>query len=383
VSGCAGSGRAWVTHAIGALRADALDSPTPPLCRFPLPAEWGIDLFLLDESVHPTGSLKHRLSRSLFLHGLCDGSITAGMSIVEASSGSTAVSEAYHARLLGLPFVAVMPAGTSSSKLNLIAAQGGSYHLVPTAADVVPTAHRLAQERGGRFLDQFANAELVTDWRGADSIAAALLARLAVEGRGDPQWIVVGAGTGGTATTIGRLLRYRQLGTRLCVVDPENSVYYPCWRHGDRGVTSPAGSRIEGIGRPAVAPSFRPALVDLVLPVPDAGSLAAMALTATVLGRPVGPSTGTNVWGALRLIARLRQRGRRGTVATLICDGGERYESTYYEPAWLSAHGLNPAPHHTALATFLAGAAWDDPRSSSLTRHTRRWAGEPHPSSLA
>ena len=86
------------------------------------PAEWGIDLYLKDESVHPTGSLKHRLARSLFLYGLCNGWITERTTIVEASSGSTAVSEAYFARFLGLPFVAVMPTSTSPEKIALIEA---------------------------------------------------------------------------------------------------------------------------------------------------------------------------------------------------------------------------------------------------------------------
>ena len=77
---------------------------------FPMPEGLGVDLYLKDESTHPTGSLKHRLARSLFLYALCNGWIRAGTTVVEASSGSTAVSEAYFARMLGLPFVAVMPA---------------------------------------------------------------------------------------------------------------------------------------------------------------------------------------------------------------------------------------------------------------------------------
>jgi cysteine synthase len=77
---------------------------------FPLPPAWGVSLYLKDESVHPTGSLKHRSARSLVLYGLCNGWIGQGTTLVEASSGSTAVSEAYFAGLLGLPFVAVMPA---------------------------------------------------------------------------------------------------------------------------------------------------------------------------------------------------------------------------------------------------------------------------------
>ena len=102
--------RAWVDRAVAAVEADARRSADTHLLVYPLPPEWGVELYLKDESTHPTGSLKHRLARSLFLYGLCSGQITEGSTVVEASSGSTAVSEAYFARMLGLPFVAVMPA---------------------------------------------------------------------------------------------------------------------------------------------------------------------------------------------------------------------------------------------------------------------------------
>ena len=87
-----------------------------------------------------TGSLKHRLARSLFLHALVNGLIDEGTTVVEASSGRTAISEAYFARLLGLPFVAVMPASTSSDKIALIQAQGGRCHLVDDGSTVYAVA---------------------------------------------------------------------------------------------------------------------------------------------------------------------------------------------------------------------------------------------------
>jgi hypothetical protein len=114
--------RDWADEAVRRIEADANRSADTHLHVFPLPAEWEIGLYLKDESVHPTGSLKHRLARSLFLYGLCNGWITERTTIVEASSGSTAVSEAYFARLLGLSFVAVMPASTSPEKIALIEA---------------------------------------------------------------------------------------------------------------------------------------------------------------------------------------------------------------------------------------------------------------------
>ncbi|MBF6266079.1 pyridoxal-phosphate dependent enzyme, partial [Nocardia farcinica] len=90
------------------------------LLRYPLPEEWNVQLYLKDESTHITGSLKHRLARSLFLYAICNGWVTEGTTVVEASSGSTAVSEAYFAKMLGLDFVAVMPASTSPRKIALI-----------------------------------------------------------------------------------------------------------------------------------------------------------------------------------------------------------------------------------------------------------------------
>ncbi|MGA5135004.1 pyridoxal-phosphate dependent enzyme, partial [Streptomyces olivoreticuli] len=89
--------RAWLNEAVRKVQADANRSADTHLLGFPLPPEWGIDLYLKDESTHPTGSLKHRLARSLFLYGLCNGWIRPEAPVIEASSGSTAVSEAYFA----------------------------------------------------------------------------------------------------------------------------------------------------------------------------------------------------------------------------------------------------------------------------------------------
>src|SRR4051794_33634338 len=91
--------RPWANEAIRRIEADENRSADTHLHEFPLPPHWGVDLYLKDESVHPTGSLKHRLARSLFLYGLCNGWITEHTTVVDASSGSTAVSEAYLATL--------------------------------------------------------------------------------------------------------------------------------------------------------------------------------------------------------------------------------------------------------------------------------------------
>ena len=353
--------RGWVADAVRKVAADANRSADTHLLAFPLPFDWGIDLYLKDESVHPTGSLKHRLARSLFLYGLCNGWITEGTTVVEASSGSTAVSEAYFARMLGLPFIAVIPATTSPEKIQLIEFAGGRCHLVDDAARVYDEARALAGKLGGHFMDQFTYAERATDWRGNNNIAESIFEQMALERHPVPEWVVVGAGTGGTSATIGRFLRYRQHSTRLAVVDVENSAFYQGWVDDDTEHTVCAGSRIEGIGRPRVEPSFLPGVVDRMMRVPDAASIAAMRAAATLLGRRVGGSTGTNLWGAFALIAELRAAGHTGSVVTLLCDSGDRYARTYYDDDWLAEQHLDPAPYLATVERFLATGDWREP----------------------
>ncbi|WP_245681872.1 PLP-dependent cysteine synthase family protein [Actinomadura kijaniata] len=351
VDRCDPACRAWIAEAIRIVEADANRSADTHLHVFPLPPEWGIDLYLKDESVHPTGSLKHRLARSLFLYGLANGWIREGTTIIEASSGSTAVSEAYFARMLGLPFVAVMPASTSPEKIELIEFYGGRPHLVDDPSAIYDESRRLAAECGGHFMDQFTYAERATDWRGNNNIAESIFEQLRLERYPEPAWVVVGAGTGGTSATIGRYVRYRRFQTRVAVVDPEGSAFFDAFAHEQFDRTA-KGSRIEGIGRPRVEPSFLPTVIDRMVRVPDAASVAAMRWTTEVTGRSVGGSTGTNMWGVAHLIAEMRRTGQRGSVVTLICDGGERYAHTYLSDAWLAEQGWEVGPYLETLRAF-------------------------------
>ncbi len=160
------SSHGWVNEAIGKVEADFQRSADTHLIRLDLPGLEGVDLYLKDESTHPTGSLKHRLARSLFLYAICNGWVDQNTPIIESSSGSTAVSEAYFARLLGLPFIAVMPRSTSVRKIRQIEFYGGRCHLVDCSSEIYAESQRLAKELNGHYMDQFTYAERATDWRG-------------------------------------------------------------------------------------------------------------------------------------------------------------------------------------------------------------------------
>ncbi|AZG48024.1 L-cysteine desulfhydrase Cds1 [Gordonia insulae] len=360
--------RTWSENAVRQIDADGRRSADTHLHKVALPAwsRWtddagrdvGVDLYLKDESTHPTGSLKHRLARSLFLYALCNGWVREGTTVIEASSGSTAVSEAYFAKLIGVPFIAVMASSTSPAKTALIEREGGRCHFVERAGDVYAEALRLEAELGGHFIDQFTMAERATDWRGNNNIAESIFAQLADEDNPIPTWIVVGAGTGGTSATLGRYLRYRRHPTWLAVVDPENSVFLPAYDTADGTLRSDVGSRIEGIGRPRVEPSFVSQVIDRMIGVPDEASIATARRFSDRLGRRVGGSTGTNLWGALQLVGEMVAARQAGSVVSLLCDSGDRYETTYFDDGWIDAQGFDLTEAAAVLDEFFESGRW-------------------------
>lgn len=350
--------RNWLTERVSRIEADFNRSADTHLLPFSLPGLEGIDLYLKDESTHPTGSLKHRLARSLFLYGLCNGRIRPGATVVEASSGSTAVSEAYFAKLLDIPFIAVIPHGTSLAKMSEIERFGGTCHSCEPKM-IYAEAERIARETGGCYLDQFTYAERATDWRGNNNIAESLFEQMELERFPAPEWVIVGAGTGGTSATIGRFIRYRPemyAHTKLCVADPDNSVFFESYRDGCRKTERNARSRIEGVGRPRVEPSFIDEIVDLVIKVSDEASIGTTHWLEQRLKRRCGPSTGLNVYAMISLALQMKARGDTGSLVTLICDGGERYSDTIYNADWLKTEEIDTAPTLTELDALFPAA---------------------------
>ncbi len=349
------SRRAWNSNAIRLIEADYNRTADTHLILHSFLAGPNIRIYFKDESSHPTGSLKHRLARSLFLYALSNDWIGPETTIIEASSGSTAVSEAYFARMLGLPFIAVVPRSCAAAKIALIRSQGGQIHYVDHPMEVYSESARLAVETNGHYMDQFTYAERATDWRGNNNIAESIFTQLALEADPVPRWIVCGAGTGGTSATIGRFIRYKRLATQLCVADPDRSVFHRY--HADRSMTClPDGaptSCIEGIGRSRVEPSFMPNVIDRMFPVTDAQSVAALRLISERLGRRCGGSTGTNMWACAHLVAEMIRAHVAGSIVTLICDSGERYLDTYFSDDWLDANRIEWRPEYERIKALV------------------------------
>ena len=220
--------RVWADEAVRRINAENNRSADTHLYAVPLPEHWGVQLYLKDESTHRTGSLKHRLARSLFLFGLVNGWIREGTTIVEASSGSTAVSEAYFAQLLGCLHRGDART-TSPEKIALIEQFGGSCHLVDHAAEVYEAAAELAA------------APAATTWISSPTPSGP---RTGAGTTTSPSRSSTNCPGGAPHPPLGGGRRRHRRDQRhdrpvlavspprdeLAVVDPENSAFYPGWR---------------------------------------------------------------------------------------------------------------------------------------------------------
>lgn len=232
----------------------------------------------------------------------------------------------------------MVPRKTARKKIEQIEFYGGQAHFVDNTSEIYAESRRLAQALNGHYMDQFTYAERATDWRGNNNIANSIFEQMTLEPHPIPRWIVMSPGTGGTSATIGRYLRYQMHPTQLCVVDPENSVFHDYFISRDKTLTRDCGSRIEGIGRPRVEPSFIPDVVDTMRTIPDAASVATVHWLESLIGRKAGASTGTNLYGALQLACEMKAKGETGSIVTLLCDSGERYLDTYFDRHWVAEH---------------------------------------------
>lgn len=217
---------------------------------------------------------------------------------------------------------------------------------------------------------------------GEPTIADEIFVQLSGEPHPIPAWIVTSAGTGTTSAAVGRHLRHYGHPTRLAVVDPANSAYFPAWASGCDDYTTGMPSRIPGIGRPRVEPGFLPAVVDLMIPVPDAASTAALWWLRAVAGVKAGPATGTNFWGTCHLAARMSEAGVRGSIVSVIGDTADPYLNTHLAPSWVCARGWTPHRTRPTSSVLSApgigqpGSVLRDARARILPLTTRSvWTG--------
>ncbi len=286
--------------------------------------------------MNPGGSVKDRAGLAIIDDAVQRGALQPGGTVVEGTAGNTGIGLTLVANARGYRSVIVMPETQSREKIEFLRMIGADLRLVPAKpyrdpGHYVHASRRLAEELGAVWANQFDNRANREEHRlttGAEILATA--------GRVDA--FTCACGTGGTLAGVGMALKAADPATRIVLADPEGSGLYGWVKSGDLSVQ---GSSItEGIGQSRVTGNLEGAPVDDAVRIPDALALEQVFDLLIHEGLSVGGSAGINVAAA---IAVARGLGPGHTVATILCDGGARYQSKLFNPEFLRGKGL-PVP---------------------------------------
>jgi cysteine synthase A len=269
----------------------------------------GARVFVKLEFVNPTGSHKDRIALYMIRDAIQRHGLGPGDVVVEASSGNTAISVAFVAQQFKLKPVIVVPRGTSKSKIAILKLLGaevieGSDR--PSDGDYyIRLAERIARERRGVFLNQYANpANALAHY---ETTAVEIWKAL----NGDISAFVMGVGTGGTVTGVGRFLKERKKDVLIVAVTPRGSPL--------AGGT--VGDRIEGLLYTDIPPLLDRSIIDRVIEVSYREAVEMVIRLAREEGLLVGISSAANIVAALRLAEELK----KGNIVTLAADSTFRY----------------------------------------------------------
>ncbi len=292
-------------------------------------------LFLKLESANPSGSIKDRPARAMIEAAEADGSLKPGGTIIEATAGNTGLGLALVAAQKNYRTVLVVPDKMSREKILHARALGAQVHITRTDVgkghpdyyqDLAQTI--TARTKGAIFINQFENP--------ANPLAheATTAPELLKQMDGNIDAIVVGVGSGGTLTGVGRFMKRASPKTEMILADPVGSVLAPFVNCGEM---IEAGSwTVEGIGEDFIPPNADLTLLRAAYSITDQESYAAARNLLRKEGLFAGSSSGTLLAAALRY-CRLQSKPKR--VVSLVCDSGAKYLSKVYNDSFLAQEG--------------------------------------------
>ncbi|MGX9965215.1 cysteine synthase A [Roseomonas sp. F4] len=315
-----------------------------PLIRLRRASEaTGCEILGKAEFMNPGGSVKDRAAIGILSAAMAEGKLTPFQpgTIVEGTAGNTGIGIALAANAMGWRSVIVVPETQSREKLDYLRMIGADLRLVPPKpysdpGNYVHVSKRLAEELGAVWANQFDNLA------NAAAHEATTGPEIWDQTDGKLDAFTCACGTGGTLAGISRALKARKPDVRIVLADPGGSGLLDWVK---TGTPRAEGSSItEGIGQAARAPGNLAEARDLIddaIRIEDPEMLEQVFDLQMQEGISVGGSAGLNVAAAIRVA---RDLGPGHTVVTILCDGGARYQSKLFNPAFLRERGLPTPP---------------------------------------
>jgi cystathionine beta-synthase len=328
-------------------------------------------LFVKLENANPGGSIKDRIARSMIEAAEADGRLKPGGTLVEATAGNTGLGLAQVGLLKGYKLLLVVPDKMAREKIQHLRAMGVDVRI--TRSDVGKGHIEYYQDMAQVLADALPNAFYVNQFENpANPLAHETTTgpEILEQMGGDVDAVVVGVGSGGTLTGLGRFFAKASPKTQMVLADPVGSILAPLVLRDER--IEPGSWVVEGIGEDFVPTNCDLSFVKAAYEISDSDSIAAARLLLTRAGILGGSSSGTLLAGALRYC---REQSEPKRVVTLVCDTGSRYLSKVYNDSWVAEQGLMHRDLHGDLRDLIARTAGDavtvGPDDTLLTAYNR------------
>ncbi|MCF4165053.1 cysteine synthase A [Zavarzinia compransoris] len=328
-----------------AIREDFIDTiGNTPLIRLrAASAATGCEILGKAEFLNPGGSVKDRAALFIVRDAERRGLLRPGGVIVEGTAGNTGIGLSLVGNALGYRTVIVMPETQSQEKKDMLRLAGADLRLVPAVPYANPMNYvkysgRLAEEiaaqepAGAIWANQFdnvANRQAHYETTGPE---------IWTDTEGKVDGFVAAVGSGGTLAGVAMYLKERNPDVKIALADPPGAALFSYYTTGE--LKSAGTSITEGIGQGRITANLEGLSVDMAYQIPDDESLPVAFDLLKQEGLCLGGSSGVNVAGAIRLA---RDLGPGHTIVTVLCDGGQRYQSKMYNPEFLKARNL-PSP---------------------------------------
>ena len=295
------------------------------------------------EFMNPGGSVKDRAALAIVQDAMAKGQLNPGGLIVEGTAGNTGIGLALVANALGFKTVIVIPDTQSQEKKDMLRLQGAELIEVPAVPYANPNnyvkvsgrlAERLAKEhaQGAIWANQFDN---IANRRGHYETTGP---EIFAQTNGKVDGFTCAVGTGGTLAGVAMALKERNKNIKIAISDPMGAALYHYYAHGT--LKAEGSSITEGIGQGRITANLVDAPIDMAFQITDEEALPILFDLAEQEGMLLGGSVAINIAGAMRLA---KEMGPGHTIVTILCDGGARYASKLYNPAFLREKNL-PIP---------------------------------------
>jgi cystathionine beta-synthase len=284
------------------------------------------------EFVNPGGSTKDRIAKYMVEKAEKEGKLKKGDTIIENSSGNTAMGLAIVARQKGYKLKIVIRDTTSKEKLKMLEVLG--VDVITVDATIPPEREDSYNNLARTLANQHPDYFYIDQHNNLDNNEAHYMTtgpEIWEQTGGNIDYFVLGIGTGGTICGAGKYLKEKNPNVKVIAVDPVGSIFYDYFKN--KTIVESSHYKLEGLGDEFLIKTAQLEYIDDMLKITDKEAFEWTLKLANSEGIIAGGSSGANIWGAIKVAEQVKEKVN---IVTMFPDSGYKYFSTIYNDEWFA-----------------------------------------------